>query len=101
MPQTSGVGFVGRPGPEPGRDDSGGHGQYRPEEEEDHGDDRLVVVVDEIVLSAVFFPSHVVDVSQGIVVGGAESRADAAGQQNGHHLHALKSAVGSTQRRST
>ena len=52
------------------------------------GDDRLVVVVDEIVLSAVFFPSHVVDVSQGIVVGGAEPRADAAGQQNGHHLHA-------------
>ena len=51
------------------------------------GDDRLVVVVDEIVLSAVIFPSHVVDVPQG-VVGGAEPRADAAGQQDGHHLHA-------------
>lgn len=76
---------VGRPGPEPGRDDSGGHGQHRPEEEEDHGDGRLVVVVDEIVFDAGVVPPHVVDVPQG-VVGGAEPRADAAGQQNGDHL---------------
>lgn len=84
-----GVGVVGRPGPEPGGDDSGGHGQYHPEEDEDQGDEGLVVVVLEVVLDAVVLPSRVAtpDEPQD-VVGGAEPRADAARQQNGHHLHA-------------
>ena len=84
-----GVSVVGRPGPQPGRDDSGGHGQYHPEEDEDQGDEGLVVVVLEVVLDAVVLPSHVaaLDVPQE-VVGGAKPRTDAAGQQNGHHLHA-------------
>lgn len=78
--------LLAAPDPEPGGDDSGAHGQDHADEEEDDGDEPLVVVLDEILRGLFRPPRAMLDVLQD-VVGGAEARAHAAGQHHGDHLH--------------